>query len=78
MKRIAHKVGIEENVTTYWARHTFAMTLRNAGASDEFIGDSFGHGDLRTTQNYLSSFVDEKKREFAAKLTEFKSKVETN
>ena len=47
------------------------MVLRNAGAPDEFIGDSFGHGDLRTTKNYLGSFVDKKKKEFAAKLTDF-------
>jgi integrase/recombinase XerD len=77
IKRIAKSVGIEDNITTYWARHSFAMTLRNAGASNEFIGDSFGHGDIRTTENYLNSFVDEKKREFAAKLTEFNSKIKT-
>jgi hypothetical protein len=47
------------------------VALRNAGASDEFIGDSFGHGDIRTTQNFLGSFMDEKKKEFAAKLTDF-------
>ena len=38
----------------------------------EFISESLGHSDLKTTENYLDSFENDMKKEFAAKLTAFK------
>ncbi len=75
MRKIKTKLGIEKKVTTYVARHTFSTVLKRSGVSTEFIQESLGHTDIRTTENYLDSFEKDVKREFAVKLTAFK-KVE--
>jgi site-specific recombinase XerD len=71
IKRIAKAVGIEMTVTTYAARHSFATRLRHMGGSDEFISESLGHAETRTTKAYLGSFEDELKGDYAKKLYEF-------
>jgi len=71
IKRIAKTIGIEMVVTSYAARHSFATRLRNMGGSDEFIAESLGHAETRTTKAYLNSFEDELKSQFANKLYEF-------
>jgi len=69
MKRIAGKIGIDENISTYTARHSFATVLKRSGASVEFISEQLGHASVETTAAYLDSFEDEAKREMAKKLT---------
>lgn len=71
MKRIAIDLGIQGNLTTYVARHSFSTILKRAGASHEFIGDSLGHEDPKTTERYLGSFEDNFKAEMAKLLTNF-------
>ena len=68
---IAKEVGIEKHVTTYTARHSFSTILKRSGVSTEFIGESLGHTNLRTTELYLDSFEDDMKREVAKHLTAF-------
>lgn len=58
-------------VTSYWARHSFATNSIRKGASMEFIQESLGHEDQKTTMNYFAGFDDETKKEFAKKLMEF-------
>lgn len=72
MKRIALKLGIEKDITTYTARHSYATVLKRSGASTEFISEALGHADIKTTKSYLDSFEDEKKKEVAKALTAFK------
>ncbi len=71
MKRLAKKVGVTENISTYWARHSYATNAIRAGASMEYISESLGHSDLKTTQNYWSGFEENVKREFAEQLMNF-------
>nr|WP_321453130.1 site-specific integrase [uncultured Carboxylicivirga sp.] len=71
MKKIATEVGIEKTVTTYTARHSFSTVLKRSGVSTEYIGESLGHNNLRTTELYLDSFEDETKKEVAKYLTAF-------
>jgi integrase len=59
MKQIATKIGINSNISTYAARHSYATVLKRKGASIDYIKDSLGHSDLKTTENYLDSFLDE-------------------
>jgi integrase len=73
IKKIAADLGIKTNVTTYVARHSFATVLKRSGASVEFISEALGHSNLKTTQNYLASFEDDKKKEVARALTAFKN-----
>lgn len=68
LKRIAVNLGIEKEVTTYFARHTFANVMLNAGASMEFLQESLGHANPTTTQEYLSGFDFEIKKGLTEKL----------
>jgi integrase len=72
MKKIKTKLEIKKKVTTYVARHSFSTVLKRSGVSTEFIQESLGHTDIRTTENYLDSFEKDVKKEFAIKLTAFK------
>jgi len=63
--RIAKTVGITKKLTTYSARHSFSTVLKRSGASIEFISESLGHSDIKTTESYLDSFEDDMKKEFA-------------
>jgi len=74
MKRIGESLGFDLVLTTYSARHSFATVLKRSGAPIEFISESLGHKDLRTTENYLDSFEDEVKESFQKKLLDFNNK----
>ncbi len=51
-------------------RHTI---LKRKGISSEFIKESLGHSSLVTTENYLDSFTDDVKLEYANLLTDLKA-----
>jgi len=72
LKRIATKLELNINLTTYVARHSFATVLKNKGITMEYISESLGHNSLKTTKNYLDSFEDETKKENSEKLYDFK------
>lgn len=71
MKRLRKKLGTEESVTTYVARHTFSAMMKRSGASTESIQEALGHSNIKTTENYLDSFEKEVKKEFAGRLVAF-------
>jgi integrase/recombinase XerD len=56
MKRISKALELDKEVTTYFARHSFATILKNSGASYELIGELLGHGSTQTTRSYLDGF----------------------
>lgn len=72
MKSICEKLGISRKASTNVARHTLATVLKRQGASTEFIQETLGHYEKRTTENYMDSFDTEMKRNFAEKLNVFK------
>ncbi|PCJ67503.1 MAG: integrase [Bacteroidetes bacterium] len=63
--------GINEAVSTYWARHSFTNTLINNGASIEFASEALNHSDIRTTQNYVAGFEENRKKEMMKELLKF-------
>ena len=71
MQKIADALGIDKPVTTYYARHSFATVLKRSGAPIEFISESLGHSDMKTTDNYLDGFEDDTKREYTKALLNF-------
>jgi len=71
MRRIGEVLGIEKDITTYTARHTFSTVLKRSGAPIEFISESLGHTNLATTERYLDSFEDDVKRGYAERLLDF-------
>ncbi len=56
LKQIAELAGIDENMTTYFARHTWATTAKRNHYPTTLIKDALGHADLKTTESYLASF----------------------
>jgi len=70
-KRIGEALGFELSLTTYTARHSFATVLKRSGAPVEFISESLGHNNLKTTENYLDSFEDDAKESYQKQLLNF-------
>lgn len=66
---IGKNLGIEGDVTTYAARHSFATILLRSGAPLAFISQSLGHENISTTEAYLGSFDDEQTKKFLQALT---------
>lgn len=70
-EKFAESIGINEKVSTYWARHTFATNAIRNGASLEFVSEALSHSNLKTTIGYFAGFEDEKKREISKKMMQF-------
>ena len=69
--KFAKKTGINEKISTYWARHSFATNAIRSGASREYVSEALSHSNLGTTKSYFAGFEDEKKKEIANKLMDF-------
>ncbi|MFN8308816.1 MAG: site-specific integrase [Chitinophagales bacterium] len=53
LKTIGGKLGMEDHLTSYVARHTAATTLKRAGQPVQVIKELMGHDSERTTEIYL-------------------------
>lgn len=73
MENIRSELKIDQKLGTYVARHSFSTILKRKGISSEFIKESLGHSSLVTTENYLDSFTDDVKLEYANLLTDLKA-----
>lgn len=71
IKKLAASIGLPADISTYWARHSFATTSIRKGASLELVSESLGHGNLKTTQGYFAGFDSDTKKELAATLMDF-------
>ena len=56
LKTIEKLAGLEANLTTYVARHTYATVLKRSGVNTSVISESLGHSSEKVTQIYLDSF----------------------
>ena len=56
MNKLAQQCGIEERITSYVARHSWASAARKMGVSTDKIGDALGHESYDTTEVYLQDF----------------------
>lgn len=55
LKIIADMAGIDKNLTTHVARHTFANLMDKSGATTKRVMDMLEHSDLNTTDIYLDT-----------------------
>lgn len=78
IKKLALKLGITGDISTYWARHSFSSNAIRSGASMEFVMESLGHADMKTTIGYFAGFEEEDKREFMQKMMDFNTPVKPN
>lgn len=67
LKRLSKEIGLPE-ITTYWARHSYANLLKESGESIELIRELLGHSDIRTTESYLKRFDLNRKRKANEKI----------
>lgn len=58
-------------VSSNWGRHSFATVAVLKGASMEFMRESLGHSDQKTTLNYFAGFDDEAKKKMAQAIMDF-------
>jgi integrase len=59
LKSLAGLVGIEENLTTYVARHSWATAAYHIGVPTAIISEAMGHKTEEVTRVYLTSFNTE-------------------
>ena len=71
LKKLAKKLEIDENISTYYARHSFSTNAIRSGASMELVSEQLGHSNLKTTQNYFSGFEDDSIEDITKKLMNF-------
>lgn len=76
-EEISKLVGYPVSIKTMEARHSFATTLVRSEAPLAFISEMLGHGTIKTTQNYIGSFEDVKKKSYLSALIP-KKPTETN
>ncbi|QII46261.1 site-specific integrase [Flagellimonas oceani] len=56
LRIIAKDAEIDENVTTYTIRHSWATIAKYLGVSTALISEAMGHNSIITTEVYLKSF----------------------
>jgi integrase/recombinase XerD len=62
LRQVARKSGINESVSSYTARHSWATIAKNSGTSMEYISESLGHSSFDVTRKYLDSFEETTRR----------------
>jgi integrase/recombinase XerD len=70
MKEVGEELKINKPMGTYTARHTHATVLKRKGVPTAAIAENLGHSSLLTTENYLDSFTDDIKKEYAKLLVD--------
>jgi len=68
LRKIGENLGLQIDLTTYVARHSFATVMQRSGVSIAEISEALGHAELKTTENYLGGFSTESKRTNSNKL----------
>ena len=59
LKKIAEICEIEDKITSYVARHSFATNLKQKGVSTDIISEAMGHQNLAITQAYLKELEND-------------------
>ena len=71
LKRIAKENKLPDDISSNWARHSFATQSIRKGNSMELTSQLLDHKDLPTTQIYFAGFSDEIIKEFTNSLLDF-------
>jgi len=71
LKKLAKDNNITAEISTYWARHSFATIAIRSGLSMEFVSDALNHSNMNTTQGYFAGFEDGNQKEVMESLMNF-------
>lgn len=59
LKKVASKSGLDIALSTYYARHTYAMMLLRSGATIAEISSALAHANVIITEDYLTGLAPE-------------------
>ncbi|WP_420187338.1 tyrosine-type recombinase/integrase [Bacteroides pyogenes] len=59
LKQLASFLGIEENLSTYCARHSWATIANFCRYDKELISNAMGHSSVKVTETYFQVFRDD-------------------
>lgn len=72
IKKLAIANDLPSDISSYWARHSFAtFAINHGGASMELVQESLGHKNIKTTQNYFAGFTTDVKKKLSESLLNF-------
>ncbi len=71
MRQIGQKLGIDKDITTYVARHSFVTKLITSGANINEVKDLVGHTSIATTEKYIASNEDNRIKQLSNSLLDF-------
>ena len=71
LKKLAESAGLPAEISSYWARHSFATNAIRMGVSMEMVSEAVGHSNIRTTQGYFAGFEEDSKQELAKLIMDF-------
>lgn len=82
LKKVAKQCGIEKNISSHLARHTFATTIAlTKGVPIETVSKMLGHTSIKTTQIYakvINSKISNDMDMLAEKLSDMETKLAVN
>ncbi len=58
-KKLAKELDLPSGLSFQWARHSYSTNMIRGGININVISEQLNHTDIRTTQNYINSLVDE-------------------
>ena len=56
LERILELCGMEQKLTSYVSRHSWATIAKKSGIEIGIISDALGHNDISITRTYMDSF----------------------
>ena len=62
------RLEISSDISSIWSRHSFATQMKRNNVSPYIIQEAFGHRDIKTTENYMSSLLEDDMRNIQKKL----------
>ncbi len=71
IKKLAGSVGVTTEISTYFARHSWATLAIQGGASIEYVSEGLSHSDIKTTKGYFAGFADTTKKAIQEGLMNF-------
>jgi len=71
-KKLALSSGLNKEISTYWARHSFATQAIRAGASMEYVSRALTHSNMVTTDAYYDGLGIDYMKDITSKLMQFK------
>jgi integrase/recombinase XerD len=71
LKQLAADNGIPIEVSSNWARHSWASKALKSNLNLKSISDALGHSNTKTTETYLSGFTDDVRRKLADNILNF-------